>query len=133
MDQNKVDKRVGAQRLAHAHRTFGGRRIVAMAGNQHAIGLPLAGIRPIGVVGADGAQDNVVLRLDLAPPRGRPRADPSAQNRDGSPFATESAGKPLGWMAEADWEAMNKTLAEFGSMLGKKEATAYFSNDHLPQ
>ncbi|EYR84370.1 MULTISPECIES: ABC transporter substrate-binding protein [unclassified Shinella] len=45
----------------------------------------------------------------------------------------ESAGKPLGWMAEADWEAMNKTLAEFGSMLGKKEATAYFSNDHLPQ
>ncbi|MYL99955.1 hypothetical protein GR702_19535 [Novosphingobium sp. FGD1] len=47
MDQNKVDKRVGAQRLAHAHRTFGGRRIVAMAGNQHAIGLPLAGIRPI--------------------------------------------------------------------------------------
>lgn len=45
--------------------------------------------------------------------------------------ATE--GKPIGWMAESDWESMNETLAQFGSMTGKKEATAYFSNDQLPQ
>ncbi|WP_162742389.1 ABC transporter substrate-binding protein [Nitratireductor sp. OM-1] len=42
-------------------------------------------------------------------------------------------GKPIGWMAESDWESMNETLAQFGSMTGKKEAAAYFSNDQLPQ
>jgi NitT/TauT family transport system substrate-binding protein len=44
-----------------------------------------------------------------------------------------SEGKPLGWMAESDWESMNETLAQFGSMAGKKEANSYFSNDQLPQ
>lgn len=45
----------------------------------------------------------------------------------------QSEGKPLGWMAEADWESMNETLEAFGSMTGKKEATAYFSNAQLPE
>lgn len=45
--------------------------------------------------------------------------------------ATE--GKPVGWMAESDWESMNGTLAQYGNMTGKKQASAYFSNDQLPK
>src|SRR5262249_7557356 len=35
-------------------------------------------------------------------------------------------GKPLGWMAAADWDAMNDTLEKYGEMKGRKPASAYF-------
>jgi NitT/TauT family transport system substrate-binding protein len=40
-------------------------------------------------------------------------------------------GKPLGWMAAADWDAMNDILEKYGEMKGRKPANAYFTNDFV--
>ncbi|MGE3149180.1 MAG: ABC transporter substrate-binding protein [Pseudorhodoplanes sp.] len=45
--------------------------------------------------------------------------------------ATE--GKPLGWMAKEDWDAMNDILEKYGDMKGRKAADAYYTNEFLPK
>lgn len=42
-------------------------------------------------------------------------------------------GKPIGWMASEDWDAMNKTLEQYGGMTTRKDPSTYFSNDFLPK
>jgi NitT/TauT family transport system substrate-binding protein len=42
-------------------------------------------------------------------------------------------GKPLGWMAAADWDQMNDILEKYGDMKGRKAAEEYFTNDFLPK
>ncbi|MBA1155410.1 ABC transporter substrate-binding protein [Microvirga mediterraneensis] len=42
-------------------------------------------------------------------------------------------GKPVGWMASEDWDAMNKTLEQYGGMTSRKDPSTYFSNDFLPK
>jgi NitT/TauT family transport system substrate-binding protein len=42
-------------------------------------------------------------------------------------------GKPLGWMAAADWDQMNEILEKYGDMKGRKPAEAYFTNEFVPQ
>ncbi|MGH6915570.1 MAG: ABC transporter substrate-binding protein, partial [Geminicoccales bacterium] len=43
-----------------------------------------------------------------------------------------TAGKPMGWMAEEDWDSMNAALEKFGGMTGRKPASAYFTNEFVP-
>lgn len=52
---------------------------------------------------------------------------------EASLHTANTEGKPLGWMAEEDWDAMNATLEAYGGMSGRKPAETYFSNDYLPQ
>ena len=41
------------------------------------------------------------------------------------------AGKPIGWQADADWQANLNLLKETGSITDVKPLNAYFSNDYL--
>ena len=45
--------------------------------------------------------------------------------------ATE--GKPIGWGALSDWEATEKLLKQYRDLETDKPATAFFTNEFLPQ
>ena len=45
--------------------------------------------------------------------------------------ATE--GKPIGWGAPSDWAATEKLLKQYGNLETEKPASAFFTNDYLPQ
>jgi NitT/TauT family transport system substrate-binding protein len=42
-------------------------------------------------------------------------------------------GKPLGWMAESDWEAMQQLLVRSKQIEKARPAPSYFTNDFLPR
>jgi NitT/TauT family transport system substrate-binding protein len=41
-------------------------------------------------------------------------------------------GKPLGWMASSDWDAMQRLLRETGQVEKVRSAEAYFTNEFVP-
>jgi NitT/TauT family transport system substrate-binding protein len=41
------------------------------------------------------------------------------------------AGKPIGWQAEADWQATLNLLKETGGITEVKALNAYFTNEYL--
>ena len=45
--------------------------------------------------------------------------------------ATE--GKPIGWGALSDWESTEKLLKQYGNLETDRPASAFFTNDFLPQ
>ena len=47
--------------------------------------------------------------------------------------STATEGKPIGWGALSDWEATEKLLKQYGNLETDKPATAFFTNDFLPQ
>ena len=44
-----------------------------------------------------------------------------------------SAGRPVGWQSEKDWEQTLSILEKYGGMTGRKSAGEYFTNDFLPK
>lgn len=42
-------------------------------------------------------------------------------------------GKPLGWMAKADWEKMQEVLSKYGGLKETKPAEQYYTNDFIPK
>jgi NitT/TauT family transport system substrate-binding protein len=43
-----------------------------------------------------------------------------------------TAGKPLGWMSEKDWEETVKVLKEYGGVTTPLEARDLYTNDFIP-
>ena len=41
-------------------------------------------------------------------------------------------GKPLGWMAEADWKTTLEVMKDRG-LEGDRPASAYYTNDFVPE
>jgi len=44
-----------------------------------------------------------------------------------------SAGKPVGWQSDKDWEQTLSILEKFAGMGGRKPTGEYFTNDYLPK
>ena len=43
-----------------------------------------------------------------------------------------SAGKPLGWMADADWKETLDILSQYANFKGSMNPSDYYTNDFLP-
>jgi NitT/TauT family transport system substrate-binding protein len=48
-------------------------------------------------------------------------------------YSPATEGKPIGWGALSDWEATEKLLKQYGNLETNKPASAFFTNDYLPQ
>jgi NitT/TauT family transport system substrate-binding protein len=48
-------------------------------------------------------------------------------------YSPATEGKPIGWGALSDWESTEKLLKQYGNLETEKPASAFFTNDYLPQ
>jgi NitT/TauT family transport system substrate-binding protein len=48
-------------------------------------------------------------------------------------YSPATEGKPIGWGALSDWESTEKLLKQYGNLETDKPASAFFTNDYLPQ
>jgi NitT/TauT family transport system substrate-binding protein len=48
-------------------------------------------------------------------------------------YSPATEGKPIGWGALSDWESTERLLKQYGNLETDKPASAFFTNDYLPQ
>lgn len=48
-------------------------------------------------------------------------------------YTKNSAGKPLGWQSEKDWDTMLDLLAKYGGLTKRSALSTYYTNDFVPQ
>jgi NitT/TauT family transport system substrate-binding protein len=41
-------------------------------------------------------------------------------------------GRPMGWMAKADWEATQEILLKYAGLKERRPVEEYFTNDYVP-